>query len=72
MPVKTERAPMLAGERGAKNTQHNDFTANFEQVLPVAQSKPEIDLQSWASLGQSVKPSRTDRRQKRGWKRGAK
>jgi hypothetical protein len=33
--------------------------------------KPEIDLQSWASLSGNTKPSRTDRRQKRGWKREA-
>jgi len=33
--------------------------------------KPEIDLQSWASLGGNVKPSRTDRKQKRTWKRRA-
>jgi hypothetical protein len=33
--------------------------------------KPDVDLQSWAALGGNAKPSRTDRRQKRGWKRGA-
>ena len=45
--------------QGAKVTSDNqDFTA-----------KPEVDLKSWAALGSGVKPSRTDRRQKRGWKR---
>jgi hypothetical protein len=33
--------------------------------------KPEIDLQSWAALGGNTKPSRTDRQQKRTWKRRA-
>jgi len=37
---------------------------------PNYRSKPEIDLQSWIALGSNAKPSRTDRRQKRGWKRG--
>jgi hypothetical protein len=32
--------------------------------------KPEIDLQSWASLGGNTKPSRTDRKPKRTWQRG--
>jgi hypothetical protein len=31
--------------------------------------KPEVDLKSWVSLGKSVKPARTDRRQKKTWKR---
>jgi hypothetical protein len=31
--------------------------------------KPNIDLLSWAALGANVKPSRTDRKQKRAWKR---
>ncbi len=34
--------------------------------------KSEVDLQSWAALGGNVKPSRTDHRQKRAWKRGGK
>lgn len=33
--------------------------------------KPAIDLLCWAALGGSTKPARTDRRQKRTWKRRA-
>jgi hypothetical protein len=49
--------------------------AGWHQATPKSSDsqdfKPEIDLQSWASLGGNAKPSRTDSRQKRGWKRGA-
>jgi hypothetical protein len=31
--------------------------------------KPEIDLQTWSALGNAVKPSRADRRQKKSWMR---
>jgi hypothetical protein len=71
MLIKTERAPMLAGERGAENTQHNDLRADSEQVLSAAQSKKEICPQSWDELGGNVKPSRVDRRTKRTWRRAA-
>ena len=56
--------PKLAGWRDAENQVQLDGHCTEAAI------KPEIDLQSWAALGQSVKPSRTDRRQKRGWKRG--
>jgi hypothetical protein len=36
---------------------------------PAKPVKPEVDLKSWVSLGKSVKPARTDRRQKKTWKR---
>lgn len=56
--------------QGAKNTSdtRNDTALSQELSHTV---KPEIDLQSWAALGQSVKPSRTDRKPKRTWKRRA-
>lgn len=53
----------------------NKGRAGWHQATPKTSDsqefKPEIDLQSWASLGGNVKPSRTDRKQKRTWKRRA-
>jgi len=58
---------------GAKNTKKADIDADCVGIVSEKQHiKPEVDLQSWAALGQSVKPSRTDRRTKASWKRGAK
>jgi len=55
-----------------------DFTNPLQQLgdkakqpSPSRPVKPEVDLQTWAALGGNAKPSRTDRRQKRGWKRGS-
>jgi hypothetical protein len=56
--------------QGAENTSDNRDDTALAQGLSYT-VKPEVDLQSWAALGANVKPSRTDRRQKRGWKRGA-
>lgn len=63
-------APELAGERGAKETASNaaDCADNVADNQAV---KPEVDLARWASLGGNIKPSRIDRKQKRGWKRRA-
>lgn len=64
-----ENVPELAGSRDAEKLA--DFAADCAVIVSDNQTiKPEIDLQSWLALGAS-KPSRTDRRQKRGWKRGA-
>ncbi len=56
--------PELAGSQDAEGK------TNFNDDGITAPMKPEIDLASWAALGGTAKPSRTDRRQKRGWKRG--
>ena len=59
----------LAGSRNVEKLA--DFVADCAAIVADNQPiKPEIDLQSWLALGAS-KPSRTDHRQKRGWKRGA-
>jgi hypothetical protein len=58
-------------------TTKNKGRAGWHQATPKTSDsqdfthKPEIDLQSWASLGGNTKPSRTDRKQKRTWKRRA-
>lgn len=56
-------------------TTKNKGRAGWHQATPKTSAsqdfKPEVDLQSWASLGGNVKPSRTDRKPKRGWKRRA-
>ena len=44
---------------------------NFSADSTVKPGKPEISLESWNLLSANVKPARIDRRQKRGWKRGA-
>lgn len=63
-------APELAGGRGAKKQEKAGFAADIaENAAETQGQKPDVDLQSWAAMG--GKPSR-DRRQKRGWKRGAK
>ena len=56
--------PELAGSRDAEGK------ANFSDDGITEQAKPELDLASWVALGGNVKPSRTDRRTKRGWKKG--
>jgi len=48
-----------------------DAVDQFGDHRTEATTKPEVDLVSWAALGQSVKPSRSDRRRKRGRKQGA-
>ena len=54
----TDHKKMGSQEAAQKNTVDADRTA-----------KPEIDPAVWASLGGSVKPSRTERRPKRGWRK---
>lgn len=55
-------------------TTKNKGRAGWHQATPKTSDsqeftqKPDIDLQSWASLGGNAKPSRTDRKQKRSWK----
>jgi hypothetical protein len=52
----------------------NNFDTGNDTALAQELSytvKPEVDLQSWAALGGNAKPSRTDRRQKRSWRRAA-
>ena len=58
--------------RPGVDSSDSKFTPDYGQCSDPFQSKPEIDLVSWASLADAVKPTRTNRRQKRTWKRGAK
>jgi hypothetical protein len=44
---------------------------HFDNHSTEPTTKPEIDLASWAALGGNAKPSRSDRRPKGSWKRGA-
>jgi hypothetical protein len=58
----------LAGLVSSENTFSANHAVNFCEKQPI---KPEIDLASWAALGGSVKPSRSERKPKRTWKRRA-
>jgi hypothetical protein len=68
MTGRTNRnVPELAGSRDAEKLA--DFADDCATIVAENQpKKPEIDLKSWLALGAN-KPSRTDRHQKRGWKR---
>jgi hypothetical protein len=61
--------PELAGSQDVEGKENfiADSAANVGENQP---NKPELDLKSWAALGAGVKPSRTNRRVKRGWKKG--
>ena len=51
-------------------TAGNDQTPK-DNTTPSHDSMPELDpLQGWFGLAANVKPSRTERRPKRTWKRG--
>ncbi len=57
---------------GAENSKQADIDAYCVGIVSEKQHiKPEVDLQSWAALGSAVKPSRTERRAKGSWKKGA-
>lgn len=60
-----KNVPELAGSRDAASVDH--FLTHSTEPT----TKPEIDLASWAALGGNAKPSRSDRRPKGSWKRGA-
>jgi hypothetical protein len=51
---------------GRMEKQSDDSALDHDHTV-----KPEIDLQSWASLGGNIKPSRTECKQMRSWKRMA-
>jgi hypothetical protein len=56
------------GDRATPKTSNNhDDTALAQELSHI--KKPEIDMLTWAALGNAVKPSRTDRRQKKSWMR---
>lgn len=69
-PARTAQKETPHQGQGAKKTSDNrDDTAPAHDLSHTV--KPDVDLLSWASLGGNVKPSRTDRKPKRTWKRRA-
>lgn len=65
-------APELGGE-GREVKQQTDIAVDHAAIVAETQPiKPEIDLESWSKLGGISKPSRTERKAKRSWIRGAK
>jgi hypothetical protein len=59
----------LAGLASSENTFSGNNAANVADNQHI---KPEIDLASWAALGGIGKPSRTERKAKKSWRRAAK
>lgn len=70
MSRTNDGAPGLGGE-GREEKRLADIGIDCGAKSAVIQPiKPEVDLASWTSLGANVKPSRFNRKQKRGWQRG--
>ena len=65
----TKETPRHQGHQGERTSDTRNDTALSQELSHTV--KPEVDLQSWAALGGTAKPYRTDRRQKRGWNRRA-
>lgn len=69
----TAPAVHRGGGSGREGKQLADNAADDAGIAAENQpKKPVIDLASWAALGGTTKPSRTERRQKRSWRRAAK
>jgi hypothetical protein len=57
------------GQGAKKTSDSRDDTALAHELSYTV--KPDVDLLSWASLGGNTKPSRTERKPKRTWRRAA-
>ena len=56
---------------GAENSHQADNVSDCADITVDNQPiKRDLDLASWVALGANVKPSRFNRKQKRGWQRG--